>query len=286
MKAIDKYSNNVTPTWCPGCGDFSVLRSIKAASTQLNIENHDLAIVSGIGCSGRISGYVNTYGFHSIHGRALPIAQGIKLANSKLTVIATGGDGDGFAIGTNHTIHAMKRNIDITYIVMNNQIYGLTKGHTSPLSQKGFVSKSTPFGSTQTPLKPGFLALASGASFIAQGFSAYQDQLIDLIMKGIKHPGFSFINVFSPCITFNKINTYQWFRENLTNLDEQADHDKTDYKKAIDKYIETDGLFTGLLYERKDSIVQDPSKRRIDSPMVHENLDIKGDFDELMEDFI
>lgn len=286
MQTVNKYSNNVTPTWCPGCGDFSVLRSIKAAASHLHIDNHDLAVVSGIGCSSRISGYVNAYGFHSIHGRALPIAQGIKLANSELTVIATGGDGDGFAIGTNHTLHAMKRNIDITYIVMNNQIYGLTKGHTSPLSQKGFVSKSTPQGNTQSPLKPGLLALASGASFVAQGFSAYQEQLIDLICKAINHKGFSFINVFSPCVTFNKVNTYQWFRKNLINLDEESGYESSDYKTSVDKYIETDGLFTGLLYKKESSSIKDLSKKKSTKSIVNENLDIKNDFDELMKDFI
>ncbi|SKC83356.1 2-oxoacid:ferredoxin oxidoreductase subunit beta [Maledivibacter halophilus] len=286
MNTIDKYSNNVTPTWCPGCGDFSVLRSIKAAAMKLNIDNHDLAIVSGIGCSSRISGYINAYGFHSIHGRSLPVAQGIKLANQGLTVIATGGDGDGFAIGTNHTIHAMRRDIDITYIVMNNQVYGLTKGHTSPLSQEGFISKSTPLGASEPPLKPSLLALASGASFVAQGFSAQQDQLIDLIIKGINHKGFSFINVFSPCVTFNKFNTYQWFRENLIDLDKESGYEPSEYKKAVDKYIKTSGLFTGLLYKKDFSHVQDKSKEETITPMVFENLDIKKDFDELMKDFL
>ncbi|WP_432662312.1 2-oxoacid:ferredoxin oxidoreductase subunit beta [Wukongibacter baidiensis] len=286
MNIIDKYSNDVTPTWCPGCGDFSVLRSVKAAASHLNIENHNLSIVSGIGCSGRISGYVNSYGFHSIHGRALPIAQGIKLANRDLTVIAMGGDGDGFAIGTNHTVHAMRRNIDITYIVMNNQIYGLTKGHTSPLSEKGFITKSTPLGCNDSPLKPGLLALASGASFIAQGFSAYQKQLVDLIIKAINHKGFSFINVFSPCVTFNKTNTYEWFRENLINLDEHQHYDTSDYKKAMDKYIETDGLFTGLLYESKEAeFCEELNNKKITSA-INQDLNILKDFDNLVKDFI
>jgi len=286
MNIIDKYSNDITPTWCPGCGDFSVLRSVKAAAAHLNIENHNLSIVSGIGCSGRISGYINSYGFHSIHGRALPIAQGIKLVNPKLTVIAMGGDGDGFAIGTNHTIHAMKRNIDITYIVMNNQIYGLTKGHTSPLSDKGFVTKSTPSGSNESPLKPGLLALASGASFIAQGFSAYQEQLIDLIKKAIKHRGFSFINVFSPCVTFNKFNTYQWFRENLKDLGETSDYKKDDFQGAMNKYIETDGLFTGILFESEEKNSCEEFHRRKDSSIVNQDLDISKDFDSLIKEFV
>ncbi|WP_432406469.1 2-oxoacid:ferredoxin oxidoreductase subunit beta [Wukongibacter sp. M2B1] len=286
MNIIDKYSNDVTPTWCPGCGDFSVLRSVKAAASHLNIENHNLSIVSGIGCSGRISGYINSYGFHSIHGRALPIAQGIKLANPSLTVVAMGGDGDGFAIGTNHTVHAMRRNINITYIVMNNQIYGLTKGHTSPLSEKGFVTKSSPFGCNDSPLKPGLLALASGASFIAQGFSAYQTQLVDLIIKAINHRGFSFINIFSPCVTFNKTNTYEWFRKNLANIDEDQDHDIRSYRKAMDKYIETDGLFTGLLYENTESSSDGDLNNRRGKSIANQDLNILKDFDNLMKNFI
>lgn len=286
MKTAKDYSNHTTPTWCPGCGDFSVLRSLQAALAHLEIEPHHVAVVSGIGCSGRISGYLNVYGFHSIHGRALPAAQAIKLVNPDLTVIASGGDGDGFAIGTTHTIHAIRRNIDITYIVMNNQVYGLTKGHTSPLSQTGFVTKSTPYGSIEAPIRPGMLALAAGATFVAQGFSAFQDQLVNLIIKGIQHKGFSFINVFSPCVTFNKINTYGWFREHLANLDEDQSHDPSDFQKAMNKYMETNGLFTGILYQNhhQDYYSQLPGEREI--PIIKQDLDIRHKLDELMEDFI
>lgn len=170
MTSFKRYSNNVNPTWCPGCGHFSILRGIQVALDKLNIANENLVIATGIGCSGRLSGYVNSYSIHGMHGRVMPLAQGIKMANKDLTVIAAGGDGDGFAIGTNHTLHAIKRNLNITYIVLNNQIYGLTKGHTSPLSDKGFKSKSTPAGALDAPLKPGILALSAGATFLAQVF--------------------------------------------------------------------------------------------------------------------
>ncbi len=286
MSIIDKFSNDVEPTWCPGCGDFSVLRSVKAAAVKLNIENHNLAVISGIGCSGRISGYLKTYGFHGIHGRSLPIAQGVKLVNPELTVLAMGGDGDGFAIGTNHTIHAMKRNVDITYIVMNNQIYGLTKGHTSPLSQKDFITKSTPHGHIEEPLKPGLLALSAGAGFIAQGFSASQDQLIDIIMKAIKFKGFSFVNVFSPCVTFNKVNTYQWFRENLVNIDEDKNYDNSDFQTAMNKYIESEGLFTGVLYENKSIDYHERLVLHDKPPIINQDLNINNDFDKLISEFI
>ncbi len=286
MGDIKKFKNEVTPTWCPGCGDFSVLRALQSAAVDLNINNHDLVAVSGIGCSGRISGYLKAYGFHGIHGRSLPIAQGVKIANPNLTVIALGGDGDGFAIGTNHTIHAMKRNIDITYIVMNNQIYGLTKGHTSPLSKKDFITKSTPFGHVEDPLKPGFLALASGSTFIAQGFSAYQDQLIDIITKAINHKGFSFVNVFSPCVTFNKINTYQWFRDNLVKLENEEAYDQSNFNGAVNKYLETGGLFTGILYESETMEYQERLPINKSQIIVDSDLDITGDLDMLLEEFM
>ncbi len=152
MATFKEFRNNVKPNWCPGCGDFSVQAAIQRAAANVGLEPEQLAVVSGIGCSGRISGYINCYGFHGIHGRALPIAQGVKLANRELTVIASGGDGDGFAIGMGHTVHAIRRNMDITYIVMDNQIYGLTKGQTSPRSAEGFKTKSTPEGSIESAL--------------------------------------------------------------------------------------------------------------------------------------
>ncbi len=189
-----------------------------ACSANVGLEPDDLAVVSGIGCSGRISGYINSYGFHGVHGRSLPIAQGVKMANRDLTVIASGGDGDGFAIGIGHTIHAIRRNIDVTYIVMDNQIYGLTKGQTSPRSDMGFKTKSTPDGSIESALNVMEMALTAGATFVAQSFSSDLKELTALIEQGIKHKGFSLINVFSPCVTFNKVNTYDWFKENITKL--------------------------------------------------------------------
>lgn len=286
MGSAMDYSNQTTPTWCPGCGDFSVLRSIQAAAAHLDISPHQLTVVSGIGCSGRISGYMNTYGFHSIHGRALPVAQGIKLVNPELTVIAAGGDGDGFAIGTAHTIHAIRRNIDITYVIMNNQVYGLTKGHTSPLSTTGFVSKSTPYGSIEAPIKPGLIALASGATFVAQGFSAYQEQLVEVLKKAILHKGFSFVNVFSPCVTFNKTNTYQWFRDHLLNLDEGQNHDPSDFKTAMEQYIASDGLFTGTLYENNNPDYYSKLPGERGTSVVKQSLNITNEFGNLMKDFL
>lgn len=252
MATFKDFRNKLKPNWCPGCGDFSVQASIQRASANLGLEPHNLAVISGIGCSGRISGYINSYGFHTIHGRSLPIAQGVKLANRDLTVIASGGDGDGFAIGMGHTIHAIRRNIDVTYIVMDNQIYGLTKGQTSPTSEQGFVTKSTPKGSIETELSPLQLALASGASFVAQSFSSDLKDLVSTIEQAIEHKGFSLVNVFSPCVTFNKVNTYDFFKQNLTKLSEVENYDSSNKVLAMNTLMEHNNLVTGIVYQNKE----------------------------------
>jgi len=252
VATFKEFRNNVKPNWCPGCGDFSVQAAIQRAAANVGLEPEQLAVISGIGCSGRISGYINAYGLHGIHGRALPIAQGVKLANRELTVIASGGDGDGFAIGMGHTVHAIRRNLDVTYIVMDNQIYGLTKGQTSPRSAEGFKTKSTPEGSIESTLSPLEIALSAGATFVAQSFSSDLKQLTSLIEQGLQHKGFSLINVFSPCVTFNKINTYDWFKENIVNLEQFPDYDPSNRIAAMTKIMETNGMLTGLIYQNKE----------------------------------
>lgn len=287
MATFKDFRNNVTPNWCPGCGDFSVLAAMQRALANLGKEPEEVAVISGIGCSGRISGYINTYGLHGIHGRALPIAQGLKMANRNLTVIAAGGDGDGFAIGLNHTIHSIRRNMDITYIVMDNQIYGLTKGQTSPRSQVGFQTKSTPKGSIESPLAPLEMALAAGATFIAQGFSGDLKGLTHIIEEGIKHRGFSLINVFSPCVTFNKINTYDWFKENIVPVESIPDYNPYDRQSAMQKLMETHGMLTGVIYQDKES---KPYEDKVigfrEEPLVKQDLRIsREEFEELLKEF-
>jgi len=198
------FKSDLKPIWCPGCGDFGVLQAIYRALAAFGRPPHEIAFVSGIGCSSRIPGYTTAYGFNTVHGRALPIAQGIKLANPGLLVLAAGGDGDGFSIGGGHVAHAVRRNLDITYIVMDNQIYGLTKGQLSPTSPRGLTTASSIFGSLEEPVNPILYLLGYGARYVAQGTPADMVQLSTIIEEGLRFPGFAFINVQSPCVTFGQ----------------------------------------------------------------------------------
>ena len=255
MAILQDFRNNVKPNWCPGCGDYAVQGALQKAAVELGLEPNELAIVCGIGCSGRFSGYIYAYGMHTTHGRALPFAQGLKLANPKLNVIACGGDGDGMAIGLGHTFHAIRRNVNITYVLMDNHVYGLTKGQTSPRSDLGFKTKTTPRGNIETPVDTLEMAMAAGATFVAQGFSLQMQELTDLIVAAVKHPGFSLVNVFSPCVTFNKVNTYDWFKEKLVDISNMKEYDNRDKDAVLKCMREHEGLLTGLLYED----VQKPS---------------------------
>ncbi|MDI3256436.1 MAG: 2-oxoacid:ferredoxin oxidoreductase subunit beta [Kyrpidia sp.] len=286
MATVKEFRNNVRPNWCPGCGDFSVQAAIQRALASLGLEPEQVAVVSGIGCSGRISGYINTYGFHGVHGRALPLAQGLKLANRDLTVIASGGDGDGFGIGLGHFIHAVRRNLDITYIVMDNQIYGLTKGQTSPTSAHGFKAKTTPTGNIEHAVRPIQIALAAGIGFAAQSFSSDINQLTRLVEEAIRYKGFALVNVFSPCVTFNKVNTYDWFKQHIVNLDDDPGHDPSDRNKAMQKILETGGLCTGLIYKEERPPYEELIPGFQAEPVVRHNLELDpGIFEECVKEF-
>jgi 2-oxoglutarate ferredoxin oxidoreductase subunit beta len=236
------YKSHVKPTWCPGCGDFGVLASLYQAMSRLNLDPANTLVVSGIGCSSRLPFFVKTYGFQTAHGRVLPVAIGAKIANPDLTVIAVGGDGDGFSIGGGHLVHAVRRNSDITYVVMDNEIYGLTKGQTSPTSPLGFKTKSTPYGSSDVPINPMAWVLASGVSFAARGFSGKPKELADLIVQGIEHPGFSFVQTMSPCPTFN--NTFDQWRSEIVDLPD--DHDVRNRTAALEQAFRTDAIPVGI----------------------------------------
>jgi len=233
--------------WCPGCGDFAVLNSVYRALSDLHIEPHETAIVSGIGCSSRLPGYVETYGFNSLHGRALPLATGMKLAAPNLTVLAVGGDGDGLAIGGNHFMHAARRNVDIAYFMMDNEIYGLTKGQAAPTTPSGDRTKSTVYGNPEVSVDPCALAIALGASWVGRGFSGDVKGTTDLMKLAIAHHGFAFLNIISPCVTWRGDHQTKELRAKLATL--PADHDRTDRTAALRFTSEPEHLTTGVLYE-------------------------------------
>ncbi len=256
--ALKSLESDVHPDWCPGCGDFGVLKSLKEAILELRIAPHDMLVVSGIGCSSNLPGFLRTYGVHSLHGRALPVATGAALANHALHVVAVGGDGDGYGIGMAHFIHAMRRNLNLTYIVMDNEIYGLTTGQASPTTLEGHKTKSTPRGNVERPVNPLALALTAGASYVARGFSGEQKHLTKLVAGAIAHRGFSLVDVFSPCVTFNKLNTYPWFKERVYKLGERDAYDTTDFMGALEKSFEFGARIPiGLLYEAQRPTYED-----------------------------
>ena len=247
-----------TPSWwCPGCGDFGVIAALKSALAELGLLPKDVAFVSGIGCSGKISGYLHSYAYHGVHGRALPAATAVKLANRDLTVIAAGGDGDGFAIGAGHFLHAVRRNPNITYIVMDNQTYGLTKGQSSPTSGLGYVTGTSPSGNPDAPLDGIAVALAAGGTYLARGFSAQPKKLVALIKDAIQHPGFSVVQVMSPCVTFNKVNTYQWFKDNVYDVDDLGDYDPSDRSRAFNTVMAEGKIALGVLYREIRPTLED-----------------------------
>ena len=245
------YKSDLKPIWCPGCGDFGVVQAIYRALANIGRAPHDIAFVSGIGCSSRIPGYTTAYGFNTVHGRALPIAQGIKLANPDLLVLVAGGDGDGFSIGGGRVAHAIRRNIDLTYIVMDNQIYGLTKGQLSPTSRRGLQSVSSAHGSMEAPVNPLLYVLGYGAEFVAQGTPADMNGLAKVIEEGIRFPGFAFINVQSPCVTYGMEDTQLKAQKAQMQTLESLNHDPSNSLAAMglaQQYGEK--LYTGVFYRK------------------------------------
>jgi len=265
-----KLQTQVKKVWCPGCGNYAILTAFTAAIEELGIEPEKLVVISGIGCHGRITDYLNVNTFHTIHGRVIPLATGIKLANPELTVVGFSGDGDAYAIGLGHLPHAARRNIDITVIIHNNQVFGLTTGQYTPTSPKGFKSRSTPYGSLEEPLNPLLLALASGATFVARGFAGDITHLKMLIKEAIKHRGFALIDVLQPCVTY--YNTYQYYRERVYKL---QNHNPTDLRQAIEKALEWgDKIPIGILYK----IEKETLDQHVKTPPVYKpvsNINIK-----------
>jgi 2-oxoglutarate/2-oxoacid ferredoxin oxidoreductase subunit beta len=247
---IQSFESVVDPDWCPGCGDFGVLKGLKMAAAKAGIAPKDLVVVSGIGCSSNLPGFIGSYGVHSLHGRAVPVATGVRLANTDLKVVITGGDGDGYGIGIGHFIHAMRRNLNLTYIVMDNQIYGLTTGQASPTTETGQITKSTPHGNVEAPIDPLALAIVSGATYVARAYSGDPNQMADLIAGGLQHNGFALIDTFSPCVTYNKVNTYAFFRKRIYKLEDEKGYDPANVEAAMERAREWgERIPTGLVYK-------------------------------------
>lgn len=246
--AFKKYISLLKPIWCPGCGDYAVLTSLAKAFACLNFETENTAVITGIGCSSRLPGYLNTYGFNSIHGRAIPIATGLKVSRPDINVVVAGGDGDMFAIGGGHMAHVVRRNIDMTLLVMDNNIYGLTKGQASPTTPLGTKTSTTAYGSISTPIRPLNVMLGYNCSFIAQTSSADPAHMTKVITLAIKHKGFSYVNILSPCVTYRGSEQYQIIKGNMAHIDDS--HDLSDDVAAW-KMISTPGKYLmGVIYKK------------------------------------
>lgn len=285
IKKRDDYNSTQKCTWCPGCGNFAIWYMLKQALLELNIDPHNVVIVYGVGCAGNGSSFTDVYAFHGLHGRALPVAQGIKLANPNLKVIVMGGDGDGMGIGVGHFIHACRRNIDITYILHDNQIYGLTTGQTSPRSDRGFITKTTPDGNIENPINPITLALSSDASHISRSFSGNPHHLKDTLKQAINHKGFSFVDVLQPCITFNKQNTYAWYNERTYDLNQNSLFNSSDKFASWQKANEWgDKIPIGLFYKDNRETYEDLSL--VKYPIINKDFSKSVNVKKAMDKFI
>lgn len=275
------YKSSTKPTWCPGCGDFAVLGALTSVFAERQMDPDNTAVVSGIGCSSRFPFFTSTYGFHSIHGRALPTAIGLKAANPALEVVTVGGDGDGFSIGGNHFIHASRKNPDITYIVMDNEIYALTKGQNSPTSHDNVLTKVNPYQSVEDRVNPIMMALSFEASFVARGFSGDMPQLKDLIGQAIAHKGFSFVHVLSPCVQYNEKISFDSVKERVRQVPD--DHDTTDLVSGFRLVFEPDTYYTGLIYKKERPTLSEKLGEVKDKSS--DNLSERAQVEELIKQF-
>ncbi len=274
---IAPYKTDVDPVWCPGCGDFGVLTCIYRMLATKQIRSEQTVIVSGIGCSSRLPAYVNAYGFHTVHGRVLPVATGVKTANPNLEVLAVGGDGDAYSIGAGHIPHAARRNIDVCYIVMDNEVYGLTKGQGSATAPVEMVKGTTPFGQLDEPLNPIAVAIAYDISFVARGYSGKPKELTDLIIQGVEHKGFALIEVLSPCTTFH--DTYKPISQRIRFVD--ASHDPTDRIAAMKLAFEKEAIPLGVIYKSQRSSFDE----RVEETKKRAQIKGAGDLNKVIDTF-
>lgn len=280
----DSFKTGYLPTWCPGCGDFGIWMALKNALGELGLGPDDALLVYGIGCHGNMYSWMRTYAVEGLHGRALPVAQGAKLANHNVPVIAITGDGDCLGEGGNHFIHAAKRNPDITVLIHDNQVYGLTTGQASPTAKDKLKTKSTPEGVVDAPVNPLTLALVSGATFVARGFAGDMPGLTKLIVEAIAHKGFSVVDILQPCVTFDRVHTYQWYRQRLYQL-ETASYQPTDRLKAIEKAMEWgEHIPLGVFYKEDAPTSEDREQALTAGPLVNQPLGV-SDVDALLSEF-
>jgi len=260
------FKSDKQPTWCPGCGDFGTMNGMMKALAETGNDPDNTFIVAGIGCSGKIGTYMHSYALHGVHGRALPVGIGVKMANPELEVMVAGGDGDGYSIGAGHFVHAVRRNVDMSYVVMDNRIYGLTKGQASPTSREDFETSTSPDGTNMPPVNPLALALAAGATFIAQSFSSDSKRHAEIVQEAVEHDGFGFVNVYSPCVTFNDVDTYDYFRDSLVDLKEEG-HDRNDLEAAKKAILSGDKEYQGVIYQNEESVPFE-EQEGIEAPMT------------------
>jgi len=255
MSEVIDFKSRRKPTWCPGCGNFGIWNSLKAALANQNIAPHQVLIVSGIGCGSKLPDYTHANGFMTLHGRPLSIATGAHLANHDLKIILTHGDGDGYSMGGNHFIHAIRRNINVVDIYQNNKVYGLTKGQYSPTSEKGYISKTTLGGSIEESVNPLAIAVANGATFVSRGFAGETKHLTWIIEQALQHKGYSLVDVFQPCVSFNKVNSYQWYQQRVYKLEDEPDYDVTDQLEAFKRTKEWGARIPiGIFYRIRDKL--------------------------------
>ena len=253
MTAKD-FAASYSSTWCPGCGNFGILNALKKACAQLDLDLEKTVQVTGIGCSSKIAQYTNLYRIETLHGRTLPVATGVKLANHHLTVIVNGGDGDGMGIGMGHFVHAARRNVDISYFIHNNQIYALTKGQTSPTSELGAVTKFSPapLGNVERPVNVVQMALSVGATFVARSYAGDINHLSEMMAAAVRHKGFSVVDILQPCVTFNKLNTYEWYQKRIYKIDAAGGYDPANLARALQVGAEWgDRIPLGLFYQEQ-----------------------------------
>lgn len=284
MAKIEDFKSDDPIAWCPGCGNFGILNAWKKALVEMDLKPEEILMVSGIGQAAKLPHYLRCNTFNGLHGRTLPVATGAKIANHELVVVAEGGDGDGYAEGGNHFIHAMRRNLDIIYFVHNNQIYGLTKGQASPTSDERMVTGTTPEGNFVCPERPLSLAVASDCSFVARGYVGEREHLKDLMIKAVRNKGFSILEILQPCVSFNKKNTFDWYKKRVYKLEDEP-YDPHDRSQAFQKALEWgDKIPIGIIFKSSRSTYEETSGLENEEPLSRRERDEKN-LEKLWEEF-